>query len=358
MSLNTMDALVRMAYRHQRTLMIVASRSQVECTDQGGGYVEHWSTETFTDYVRRRDPAHLLRICRDHGGPWQHPAETAANLDEPRAMASSLASLRVDIEVGMDLLHLDTSRQGEGEADFDSALRRLLLLYGECQEFARANGRRVAFEVGLERQGRDADDPREFREKLECIIDGLTRIDLPLPTFVVAQTGTWVVASENRGALVDEPAVVGVAVNKLAEACWERGLALKVHNADYLSDPALGALITNGADAINVAPEFGVIETREFLALLDRLGLSQERKDFLQLAHESGAWRKWFDGDASNLECAVVAGHYVFATDEFREIKQRADRLCRKQGHTVDDVLGAALDRALERYAAVAWGMG
>jgi hypothetical protein len=358
MSRNTVDALIRMAYRHRRTLMIVASRGQVECADQGGGYVERWSTEKFATYVRRRDPAKLLKICRDHGGPWQHPAETAAGLDEARAMASSLASLRVDIEAGMHLLHLDTSREGEREADFESALRRLLTLYGECQELARASGRRVAFEVGLERQGRDADDPREFRGKLHCIVDGLTRAGLPMPTFVVAQTGTRVVACENRGALVDEPAVVGVAINKLAETCWERGLALKAHNADYLSQPVLRALIANGADAINVAPEFGVIETRAFLDLLDRLGLTQERDDYLRVAYESGAWRKWFDEDASELECAVVAGHYVFATGEFREIKERANRLCRQQGATVDDVLGAALDRALERYAAVAWGTG
>lgn len=358
MSLNTVDALIRMAYRHQRTVMIVASRGQVECADQGGGYVEHWSTEKFTVYVRRHDPANLLRICRDHGGPWQHPAETAAKLDESRAMASSLASLRVDIEAGMDLLHLDTSREGDREADFDSALRRLLVLYAECQEFAQARGRRVAFEVGLERQGRDADDPREFRAKLHCIVDALSRAGLPLPTFVVAQTGTRVVACENRGALVDQPAAVGGAINKLAEACWERGLALKVHNADYLSPRLLRALIVNGADAINVAPELGVIETRAFLVLLDRLGLAQERDDYLRLAYESGAWHKWFDEDASDLECAVVAGHYVFATDEFREIKQRATRLCRKQGHTADNVLGAALDRALERYAAVTWGPG
>jgi hypothetical protein len=358
MSQNTVDAVVRMAYRHHRTLMLVASRGQVECADRGGGYVERWSTEAFTTYVRRRDPAKLLRICRDHGGPWQHPAETAADLDEPRAMASSLASLRVDIEAGMDLLHIDTSREGEGEADFDRALARLVALYGECQEFAQGIGRQVAFEVGLERQGRDADDPKEFRSKLECILDALTKASLPTPTFVVAQTGTWVVASQNRGALLDQPAVVCVAVSQLAEACWEHGLALKAHNADYLPEPALRGLIAYGADAINVAPEFGVIETREFLALLDRLGLTRERDRFLELAHESGAWRKWVDGEVTDLERAVVAGHYVFATDEFLEIKRRADDLCHKQGRTVDGVLAAALDRALERYAAVAWGTG
>lgn len=358
MSLNTVDALIRMAYRHPRTVMIVASRAQVECADQGGGYVEHWSTEVFTDYVRRRDPANLLKICRDHGGPWQHPAETAASLDEPQAMASSLASLYVDIETGMDLLHLDTSRDGEHEADFDIALKRLLALYGECQEFARANGRRIAFEVGLERQRRDVDDPKEFRGKLECIVDGLIEMGLPLPTFVVSQTGTRVVGFKNVGAVVDDPALVVAAITEHAEACWERGLALKVHNADYLAEPALRALLDNGADAINLGPEFGVTETREFLALLQRLGLVQEREDFLQLAYESGAWRKWFDDDASDLECAVAAGHYVFATQEFGWIKQAADRLCRTQGHTVDSVLGAALDRTLERFTTIAWGTG
>src|SRR5216683_2565952 len=75
MSRNVVDAAIRMEYRHHRPVMVIASRSQVECGDLGGGYVERWSTEQFTNYIRSQDPAGLVRICRDHGGPWQHPNE-------------------------------------------------------------------------------------------------------------------------------------------------------------------------------------------------------------------------------------------------------------------------------------------
>ncbi len=296
MSRNVLDAAIRMAYRHQRTVMVIASRSQVECGDLGGGYVEGWSTEQFTAYIRSQDPAGLVRICRDHGGPWQHPNEVASGLDETDAMASSLASLCCDIRSGVELLHIDTSREGGGSARFESAVDRLTTLYGECQELANTYGRQIAFEVGLEKQSSDPDDPSEFRAKLECIVGSLARESLQPPTFVVGQTGTKV-----------------------------------------------------------VGPEFGVIETSAFLALLEQMQLTEQRDDFLLLAYESGAWRKWFDDDASDLQRSIVAGHYVFATDAFREIKQRADVACRKQTRTVDSVLGAALDRAMERYAAEIW---
>ncbi len=335
--------------------MVIASRSQVECGDLGGGYVEGWSTEQFTAYIRSQDPAGLVRICRDHGGPWQHPNEVASGLDETDAMASSLASLCCDIRSGVELLHIDTSREGGGSARFESAVDRLTTLYGECQELANTYGRQIAFEVGLEKQSSDPDDPSEFRAKLECIVGSLARESLQPPTFVVGQTGTKVVGTENCGALVHEPQAVGSAIGQLAQICWEYGLALKAHNADYLPVYAIRELIRNGTDAVNIAPEFGVIETSAFLALLEQMQLTEQRDDFLLLAYESGAWRKWFDDDASDLQRSIVAGHYVFATDAFREIKQRADVACRKQTITVDSVLGAALDRAMQRYAAEIW---
>jgi hypothetical protein len=212
---------------------------------------------------------------------------------------------------------------------------------------ASARGHQVAFEVGLEKQSSDADDPGEFHEKLECIVGSLFKVSLPSPTFVVGQIGTKVVGTENCGAVVHEPQRVGSAI---------RELALKAHKVDYLPGYAIRELIRNGTGAINIAPEFGMIETSAFLALLDRLQLAELRDDFLQLAYESGAWRKWFDdGDATDLQRCVAAGHYVFATNAFREIKQRADVACSKQTRTVDSVLEAALDRAMERYAPEVW---
>lgn len=355
-SRNAVDAAIRLAYRQRRPVMLVASRGQIECEQLGGGYVERWTTEAFTRYVRDRDPARLIMLCRDHGGPWQHPDEVASGLVESQVLARSLASLRTDIQCGMDLLHLDTSREGSEEADFDCALTRLVGLYRECENDARAQGRRVCFEVGLERQGANVDDPAAFRSKVERILDALTGASLERPTFVVAQTGTQVVATENRGELCTRPDAVTAALRGMAAVCREHEVALKAHNVDYLPGDAVVALFRCGIDAINVAPEFGVIETRAFLMLLDRLGLPGARDEFLHLGYESRAWRKWVDDNATDLERCIVAGHYVFATPQFLDIKCRAERACRAYGTAVDDVLGQALDEGMERYATLAWG--
>jgi tagatose-1,6-bisphosphate aldolase non-catalytic subunit AgaZ/GatZ len=358
MSRNGIDATIRMAYRWQRQVMLVASRAQIECEEFGGGYVERWSTEQFIRYVRDRDPVGLIKICRDHGGPWQHPDETTLKQEEVDVLARSLVSLRADIRSGMDLLHLDTSREGHDAAEFDSALKRLVEFYGDCQEYAQSIDRRVAFEVGVERQRDEADDPEEFRGKLEQILGALAYAGLQPPTFVVAQTGTRVVGTRNCGALVSQRQAVAETVSKVARVCREHGMALKAHNVDYLAGEAVTELFRNGTDAINVAPEFGVLETRTFLALLDELALPKQRDEFLRLAYESGAWHKWMDGDSTDLERSVVAGHYIFATDEFRDVKARAENACRSRGTTVDGVLSEALDQGVERYAVLAWGGG
>ena len=355
-SRNTVDATIRMAYRHQRTVMLVASRGQIECDEMGGGYVGRWTTESFTRYVRDRDPAGLVKICRDHGGPWQHPEDSARDHSEQHVLDRSLVSLRADIRSGMDLLHIDTSREGQEGADFERALKRLVMLYHECQEYAHSRNEMLGFEIGLERQSDEADDPREFSAKLERIVDALASACLRWPTFVVVQTGTRVEGTKNRGALVTHREAVVEAVGELARICWENGMALKAHNVDYLPADAITGLFRSGTDAINVAPEFGVLETLSLLELLNELKLPRERDNFLQLAYESGAWRKWFDDGGTDLDRSVVAGHYVFATDEFLEIKRQANQACRRSlGFTVDGVLGKALDRALERYARLAW---
>jgi hypothetical protein len=356
-SRNVVDAAIRLAYRRRRRVMLILSRSQVECRELGGGYVEGWSTDRLVSYISRRDPAGLLMICRDHGGPWQHPRELAHMTAEVDAMRSSLTSLRSDIRCGLSLLHLDTSREAGGPAPFDAAIRRLLVLYGECCELARRLGRRVGFEVGLERQGPDLDDVEDFEAKLECILASLRAAGLPAPVFVVGQTGTMVVGMENRGALLEAPRAGGDGVRALATRCWQRGIALKAHNVDYLPTAVVGRLVACGADAINVAPELGVAESTAFVTAAARLGLRRERDAFMRLAYDSGAWRKWFDScAATDDQRSLAAGHYVFSTDEFRALKRQVDAVSRRRhGRTVDELLGAALDRVLERYATAVW---
>ncbi|MEU5695792.1 tagatose-6-phosphate kinase [Actinosynnema sp. NPDC020468] len=352
MSRNAVDAAIALAYDSGERIMLIPSRRQVESTELGGGYVEGWSTETFAEYVRTRDPEHRIWLCRDHGGPWQHPAERAGGYTEEQAMAASLASFRADIEAGFDLLHIDTCMDLDGTAPIDRAIDRLIRLYGECHELALASGRSVRFEVGFEDQGTDTNDPVEFRAQVTEVRDRLRADGLPTPTFVVAQTGTKVVETGNSGALLTAPSAVGHVVELLADTCAEVGSALKAHNMDYLDTESVRRLTARGVAAINVAPEFGVVETRALLDLLDRLGLAIEKAEFLRLAHDSGAWRKWLRPGTTTTDAqrAVIAGHYVYGTPAFLDLKVAVATTARHRGVDLDAVLRDAVYQSQRHY--------
>jgi fructose/tagatose bisphosphate aldolase len=66
MSKNIVDACIEYANENNKHLIFIPSRRQV---DYIGGYVNHWTTEVFSKYVRDRSSNILLK--RDHGGPGQ-----------------------------------------------------------------------------------------------------------------------------------------------------------------------------------------------------------------------------------------------------------------------------------------------
>jgi hypothetical protein len=68
---------------------------------------------------------------------------------------------------------------------------------------------------------------------------------------------------------------------------------MKEHNGDYLSNETLEWHPRLGIHACNVAPEFGVIETRELVALLENNGLSSLAEDFINLAYSSRKCSGW-----------------------------------------------------------------
>jgi tagatose-1,6-bisphosphate aldolase non-catalytic subunit AgaZ/GatZ len=351
LSRNIVDATLEQAYRHRRRVMLIASRRQVEIDDFGSGYVERWTPERFASYVRSHDPERRVLLCRDHGGPWQHPIERDLDADEQRAMDASLTSFRADIDAGFDLLHIDTSADRRGEASLDDAIRRLASLYGECHAAAREAGRDVQFEIGFEAQGVDVAEPGPFGEQVDSIAALLRDRNLPPPTFIVAQTGTRVVETKNDGALTRDADAVSETVARLAKICARAGSALKAHNADYLSSRCLRSLMQHGVAAVNIAPELGVIETRAFLMLLESAGQTKLRDEFLGLAFDSHAWRKWLrrGSTASDREKAIIAGHYVFASTEFSEIKQRLQSSLPTGVRDVDAYLRDALRAQIGR---------
>jgi hypothetical protein len=352
-SRNVVDATLTVAYRCDSRIMLIPSRSQVDAEEFGKGYLG-WSTEEFARYVRARDPQKLVLLCRDHGGPWQHPAEASVP-DEKTAMESCIASYGHDIDAGFDLVHIDTSAEQGREAPFEAALRRLMELLECCSAKADAAGRPVRYEIGLEPQRVDVNDPGSFEAQLDQVRAEIVGRELPLPSFVVAQTGTKVRELSNCGAFGRpgmREAVAGQ-VAALARICLDRGCRLKAHNCDYLAPQDIAALVSVGVCAINVAPELGTCETRILLRLLHEIQLPKLADRFLALSFESGKWSKWMGKDTMATDCerAVIAGHYVFETGEFHEIRSALERkLARRTGVSLADLVQAEIGLVIERY--------
>jgi tagatose-1,6-bisphosphate aldolase non-catalytic subunit AgaZ/GatZ len=352
MSRNLVDACLRVAARRRSPIMLIASRRQIESAVMGGGYVEGWDTRTFAEYVRARDPGRLLWLCRDHGGPWQHPSEAA--MGELDAMESSRLSFLDDIEAGFDLLHIDTSAEGKGVAEPAAALERLAILYEQCVQAAFELNRQVCFEIGFEDQSTEAGDPAEFSQQVAAVLASLGRARLPHPRFIVAQTATKVIEDRNVGAVTEPLRRRGAlrTVGELSALCHLHHVRLKAHNCDYLSEATLRQLVEVGVDAMNIAPELGVEESRALLNVLHEVGLRRQAERFLEVARQSGAWRKWLAPNTALDDAgrALLAGHYVFASDVVRGIQRDAARACSARGFTLEQALQAPLEMAIERF--------
>ena len=109
----------------------------------------------------------------------------------------------------------------------------------------------------------------------------------------------------------------------MVNVCHKHGLLSKEHNGDYLSNEAVSLRFNSGLDAINIAPEFGVLETNTILN-----HLSEEQIDkFYKTCYESNKWVKWVPDDFNPHEnkraIVSICGHYVFNTPTVKELKSQ-----------------------------------
>jgi len=78
-----------------------------------------------------------------------------------------------------------------------------------------------------------------------------------------------------------------------------------------------------GIHAINVAPEFGVVETKAILSWLEKNNLIELKENFLEMSYNSKKWEKWMipNSTTTKNEKAIISGHYIFSLDEFIILK-------------------------------------
>lgn len=357
MSVNCVDAAIELANDHEVPLLLIASRRQIDSEEFGGGYVNNWTTQEFAQYVIDRDKKGKILLARDHGGPWQSPKEKEAGLGLRRAMDSAKSSYRADIEAGFQVIHIDPSVDIHGKPDVDEVLDRVFDLYEYCWTQAQQNRQEIIFEIGTEEQSGSTNSQEELDYTLNAVKQFCAKNRLPQPTFVVIQCGTRVMEARNVGSF-DSPIRVAdeipaeIQLPKMVEICNRHGIFMKEHNTDYLSDEALQWHPRLGIHAANVAPEFGVAETRALLNVLESNGLTGFAERFLEIAYDSKKWDKWMlpDTKATDRDRSIIAGHYVFAKDACQELKKEAANELSKKGIVLESYLKERVKQSILRY--------
>jgi len=357
-SVNCVDAAVELSNELDFPLMLIASRRQVDSAKHGGGYVNNWTTSEFSGYVKSKDKTGQVYLARDHGGPWQNTIESEGNYSLKKAMESAKESYRVDIDAGFTFLHIDPSIDIHDTPSTDQILERVFELYEFCAEYASARKSEIIYEVGTEEQSGGINT----NEALQYLIDKINQFckkkSYDLPMFVVVQTGTRVMETRNTGSLErsimenNEKSEIRNRIPELVEICGSSGMYIKAHNADYLSEDAIKLHTELGIQAANVAPEFAVSETKALLHLLENYSMNHLAEQFLELSYQSKKWKKWMlrDSQADDRDRAIISGHYVYSTKEFRDIKAEAEKVIEKKGIILDQYLKDEIKKQMMRY--------
>lgn len=356
-SVNCVDAAIELANEYEIPILLIASRRQIDSEEFNGGYVNNWTTAEFARYVIEHDKKGKILLARDHGGPWQNDVEVNSNLSLRRAMESAKSSYHADIDAGFQVLHIDPSIDIHGQPDINEVLDRVFELYEFCWRQAQQLRQEVIFEIGTEEQNGSTNSQEELDYTLNAVQQFCKRNNLPQPTFVVIQCGTRVMETRNVGSFdspvrIADELPVEIQLPKMIEICNRYSIFMKEHNADYLSDVALQWHPRLGIHAANVAPEFGVTETRSLILLLENNGLTKIAEQFLQLAFDSKKWNKWMIKNtlATDRDRAIIAGHYVFSKPECSELKTEASRCLKSKGIVLNDYLKQQVKQAILRY--------
>ena len=355
MSPNLLQATFELARDCDFPPMFIASRNQVDLDELGGGYVNGWDQFRFAADIKAAAEAVGYEgdyyLCRDHGGPWQRDGERNAHLPEDEAMALARKSYKADLEAGFDLLMIDPTKdpyQIGKVIPLDVVLARTVDLIQYCEDERRALGLpEIGYEVGTEETNGGLTSTEKYQEFIERLKVELGARGLPMPTFIVGQTGTLTRLTEQVGHYDFDNAV------SLAKMAASYGVGLKEHNCDYLDDITMLLHQPAGVTASNVAPQFGTEETRALLRLAE-LEQTLVARGFIKAEDASNLhdvlldhairterWRKWMVGDDTKLtveqifadqEKALVildiAGHYTFNEPEVKaEVAKNAENL-------------------------------
>lgn len=285
MSKNVVDAILELSIEEGTPIGLIPSRRQVEWD---GGYVNNWTTKSFSKYASR------LPLKRDHAGPMQ------GYLDD-----DGYESLKHDCKY-LDYIHVDPWKE---YPEYKDGLRWTIDIINFCHK----ENPHMKFEVGTEEAIR-----RFSHEELDALVlnlwESLTPEAFCHIEYLVVQSGTSLRGNENTGSY--DKGRLGNMVN----VCKKYNLLSKEHNGDYLPTKLVREKFDAGLDSINIAPEFGQIETKAYLDMIKKK--KPHLLDvFYRICFESRRWEKWVDESFDPLtqkeDLINICGHYVLSNPDF-----------------------------------------
>jgi len=304
MTQSVIDAVIEFAEENNIRFGFILSRRQI---DWNGGYVGH-NTFDFIKYVKSK--TNKVLICRDHGGLKQLTNDLYTHED--------LKSLQCDAAWGMDIIHIDPWKKFSKPNEYELGLRETInniFLINQMNYL-------IKFEVGTEEAIR-AFSPDEFYKFLKDLKSELGDIFKNIQ-YAVIQSGTRLQETKNIGKFDLEK------LKKYIEICKEFKVLSKEHNGDYMSDEEFRIRFEHGLDAINIAPEFGVIETK---VLIEHINNNIEFEKIYNICLNGGKWKKWvnkdFDSNKNKIQLVEICGHYH--NKEIKDIVRMDDKIIKQK---------------------------
>jgi len=290
MSKNVADSIIEFCNETNNIIGLIPSRRQIEW---GGGYVNNWTTKEFTEYVKSKTDKILL--VRDHSGPRQGQFED-----------DGYESLTEDCKF-FDIIHIDPWKK---YPSFNLGLKETIRMIEHCYKL----NPNLQYEIGTEEAIRRF-EPYELEELVIQLKDKLDPIVFNKIKYLVIQSGTSLKGTNQTGNYDS------FRLKEMIDVCKHYNLISKEHNGDYIPVSVINEKFKLGLDCINIAPEFGLIETLTYLDEIEKNWDFGTIENFWKICFESKKWEKWvnesFDPYIQKRDLIKICGHYVLSNPEF-----------------------------------------
>jgi D-tagatose-1,6-bisphosphate aldolase subunit GatZ/KbaZ len=298
MSLNVVDSIVEFCNDNNKKIGLIPSRRQI---DYSSGYVNNWNTFDFSNYINERSSNIILQ--RDHGGDGQG-----------QTMDDGMLSFGID-STCFNLIHVDPWKS---YPEYEEGLNKSI----EYMEFIYSINKDIKFEIGTEEAIRKFNID-EFEKLLRDLKSKCNPEIFENIAYAVVQSGVGL----NLGEMKNTGSFNMKRLKEMVSICNYYGLKSKEHNGDYLSNNEIKKRFSAGLTSINIAPEFGQIET---LCYLNEINNSKTLDKVYQICYNSYKWKKWvsndsFDPKQEKEKLIKICCHYVLSTPQFLEIKPDID---------------------------------